>query len=256
MFRDKVRNREKTIGMHINLMDTCAAKIAGTLGFDFVWVDMEHSYLSLEQLQNHLMVLQALGTAAIVRVPQDDLTYTKKVLEMGPDGIIFPMIRSKEEADRLIASTLYPPCGTRGFGPMNATDFGNRDVMQYIEDSRRDLLRFIQIEHLDAVEDLERIMENPWIDGYIFGPCDLSGSIGELNRVYDKNTTALIARAMEKLTAAGKYVGLSTGSTDPAVIRHWSGMGIHMISAGADFGFVLAGAQQAKEALTSMHRDK
>ena len=64
------------------------------------------------------------GTPVIVRAPQDDLTATKKIIEMGVDGIIFPMVRTAEEANRVIASTLYPPYGDRGFGPMGAIDYG------------------------------------------------------------------------------------------------------------------------------------
>ncbi len=106
MLKEKLQNHQKTIGTHINLNDIAVGRIAGLAGYDFVWVDMEHSYLSYESLMNLIVAVKAGGSNVIVRAPQDDLTATKKILEMGPDGIIFPMIRTAEEADRLISYTL------------------------------------------------------------------------------------------------------------------------------------------------------
>lgn len=238
MLKEKIKNKEKTIGMHINLNDVAVSRIAGLAGYDFIWIDMEHSYLSLENLMSHIIAIQASGTAVIVRVPQDDLTYTKKVIEMGVDGIIFPMVKTAEEADRLIASTLYPPFGNRGFGPMNAVGFSFDDVKTYVDNTKDNLCRFIQIEHIDAVNNLEKIIKNEYIDGYIFGPNDLSGSINELCNVFGDNTIALIEKSVSILKKENKYVGLSTGDTSTDVFERWWGMGIDMLSAGADFGML------------------
>lgn len=92
---------------------------------------MKHSYLSLENLIGHIIAIKNTGTAVIVRVPQDDFTFAKKVLEMGVDGSIFPMVKTAEQAKKLIDYTLYPPYGNRGFGPMNAVDFGFDDALKY-----------------------------------------------------------------------------------------------------------------------------
>ncbi len=236
--KEKIKSGKKTIGTHINLNDIATAKIASLADYDFIWIDMEHSYLSLENLLSYIITIKASGTGVIVRVPQDDLTYTKKVLEMGVDGIIFPMIKTVEQANKVISSTLYPPHGTRGFGPMNAVGYGFYDVNEYTKTDVDKLCRFIQIEHIDAVNNLEEIIQNEHIDGYIFGPNDLSGSINELGDVYAENTTKLIKQVISTLKKAGKYVGLSTGSTDVKVFEHWKSFGIDMLSAGADFGFL------------------
>ena len=158
MLKEKIKNKEKTIGMYVQLADISIARIAGLAGYDFVWVDTEHSYMSYETLLGHIIAIKATGTPVVVRVPQDDLTATKKVLEMGVDGIIFPMVKSAEEAERVISSTLYPIEGNRGFGPMNAIDYGMKDVKKYINSNRDDLCRFIQIEHRDTVENIDEIM--------------------------------------------------------------------------------------------------
>ena len=132
----------------------------------------ESETVSSETLLNHIFALRSVGAEIVVRVPQNDLTHLKHVLEMGVDGIILPMVRSAEEANEMIAATLYPPLGTRGFGPMNANDYGYESAAAYAEKSNRDLCRFIQIEHKDAVDHLAEIIRNPYIDGYNIGPND------------------------------------------------------------------------------------
>ena len=252
--KEKIRNHEKTIGMHISLNDVATARIAGLAGYDFIWIDLEHSNLSLENLLSHMIAVKAGGTDVIVRVPQDDLTFTKKVLEMGPDGVIFPMVKSAEHAKKVIDWTLYPPYGNRGFGPQHATKYGFDDVNEYVANTRDNMCRFIQIEHIDAVNDLERIVQNPYIDGYIFGPNDLSGSIGELGRVFDPNTTALIKKSVDIMKSAGKYIGLSTGDTSDQTLQHWHDMGIDMISAGADFEYLQKMALANRQNLERIHK--
>lgn len=252
--KENIKQKKKMIGMHINLNDVATARIAGLAGFDFVWIDLEHSNLSLEHLLGHILAVQATGTAVIVRVPVDDLTYTKKVLEMGPDGIIFPMVRSAVEANRLIASTLYPPYGTRGFGPMNAIGYGFENVEKYIENTCESMCRFIQIEHKDAVNALDDIMKNEHIDGYIFGANDLSGSIGKLGRVFSESTTALIQTSITKLKVNGKYIGISTGDTSEETLSYWHDMGMDLISAGADFDFLQQCALNTRVLLEKTHK--
>lgn len=249
MLKEKILNREKIIGTHVNFCDPSVGRIAGLAGYDFIWIDMEHNYISFESLLSLIIAVKSTGTAVIVRAPQNDLTATKKIIEMGVDGIIFPMVKTAEEANRLVSYTLYPPYGNRGFGPMNAVGYGAYDVSEYISTNHEKMCRFIQIEHVDAVNNLDEIMKNEFIDGYIIGANDLSGSINELCDVFGEKTTALIASAIVKLKAHGKFVGLSTGDLRESTFEHWRDMGVDMLSAGADFDFLTLGMRQNKSAL-------
>lgn len=255
MLREKIENKIKMTGTHTYLTDITVAKIIGMAGYDYIWIDLEHSYKPLESVLADIIAIKTTGTAVIVRVPQDDLTYTKKVLELGVDGIIFPMIRTAEQANKLIESTLYPPYGTRGFGPMNAVDYGYKDAQEYVDNTEKNVCRFIQIEHIDAVKNLDEIMKNPYIDGYIFGANDLSGSINELGNVYGENNTKLIKEAVSKLKANGKYIGLSTGEMGYERLKYWYDFGIDMISAGADYMFIQNAAVQTRENLQKALKD-
>ena len=84
--------------IYINFCDPSVGRIAGLAGYDFIWIDMEHNYISFESLLALVIAVKSAGTDVIVRAPQDDLTATKKIIEMGVDGIIFPMVKTAEEA--------------------------------------------------------------------------------------------------------------------------------------------------------------
>ena len=247
MLKEKILNKEKVIGTHINFSDPSVGRIAGLAGFDYVWIDMEHNYISFESLLAQIIAVKSAGTDVIVRVPQDDLTATKKVLEMGPDGIVFPMVKSAEEAERLLSYTLYPPYGRRGFGPMNAVGYGAFDTQEYVASNHKTMCRLIQIEHVDAVKNLDEIMKVGYIDGYIIGANDLSGSIGELCNTRGKQAEKLVDETIAKLKANGKYVGLSTGDYSEDNLKYWQAKGVDMISAGADFDFLTLGMKNARE---------
>ena len=110
--KERIKKGERLCGAIVSLTDPCLCEIFGNVGFDYIWIDMEHTYTSYKEVLCHLNAARSTGTPAIIRVPQNDLTATKKILEMDPDGIIFPMVRTAEEAKALIDMTLYPPRGS------------------------------------------------------------------------------------------------------------------------------------------------
>ncbi len=254
--KEKVKNCEPICGTHVSLADPIVCEMIGYLGYDFIWIDMEHSFLSDKDVVIHANAAKAAGTPVVVRVPQDDLTHTKRIMEMGVDGIIFPMIKSAEEVNRLLSYTLYPPYGTRGFGPQRAVRYCLDDINEYVQTSHIErLCRFVQIEHINAVNEIEKILENPYLDGIIFGPNDLSGSINQLGRVFNHDTTELINRVIKSAKAMNKCIGVSTGSSDPEVLSHWHNLGINMISAGADYAYVQTSAQDTLKKLNKIQKD-
>ncbi len=251
--KEKIKAGQKLCGTHVQLNDPEICAVYGQLGYDFIWLDMEHSCLSYKDALNSMNAARLNGTPVIVRVPQDDLTATKKIMEMGPDGIIFPMVNNAEEANRLIGYTLYPPYGSRGFGPMRAVQYGGENAAEYVKEGHiAKTCRFIQIESKTAIENLEEIVKNPYIDGYIFGPCDLSGTLGDMLNILSGETHTWLEKAIGILKAHGKYIGVSCGDTSPEAISHWHKMGIDMISAGCDYAYLYQNAMKTLETLKSI----
>jgi len=240
-------------GTHVMMNDPCISELIGNLGFDFIWIDLEHTSIDLQTLQMHLIGAKAAGVSSVVRVPCNDPSVTKRVLEMGPDGVVFPMVNTIEEAEQAMNLCLFPPVGNRGFGPLRAIRYGLDDANEYVASTSRELCRFIQIESEAAVRQLPSLVQNPHIDGFIFGPNDLSGSIGELGNVYGERTSKLIDEAIHILRKAGKPFGVSTGSTDRDVLQYWHDKGMGIISAGADYAHILKGARQVLNTIRDIH---
>ena len=142
--KEKLKMRAPLAGMHISLIDSCVTELCGNIGFDFIWIDTEHTAIDYHILLEHIISAKAANVDSLVRIPWNDAILAKRVLEMGPSGIIFPVINSAEELDKAMKSTLYPPNGTRGFGPIRATRYGIDDADEYIASGSLDLVRCVQ----------------------------------------------------------------------------------------------------------------
>ncbi len=239
----KIKAGKNILGTMVCLPSIAATEIMGYCDYDALWIDTEHSAAMPETCYAQLVAAKSVGKAAVVRVPQDDLTFTKKILEMGPDGIVFPMVHDKEEAEKLLSYTLYPPHGTRGCGPQRAVRYGMDDELQFFKEGA-DIVRLLQIECKSFVDDLEEVAANPFVDGFILGFADLSGSIGEIGDFFGENNMALARKAIEIATRHGKIVGTATLATDEKTLSMLYDMGIRMIFTGADFNYMIRGAKE------------
>jgi 4-hydroxy-2-oxoheptanedioate aldolase len=249
--REKLASRKCLLGTHVNLNDHRICEMLGLIGFDYLWIDMEHLSTSLRDMETHLIAAKAAGTPALVRVCWNDIPHIKRVLEAGPDAIVIPMVNSVEEAQRAIDTCIYPPEGKRGFGPFRAVNYGISDVQEYINRGNFEMCRFLQIETREAVMSMEEMSKIPYIDGFIIGPVDLSGSAGSLGHCCSGETDRLIDLAIQKSRAANLPIGLSIGADDEENLTHWFSKGFDMISASTDAWSVIRGA---RELLGTMRR--
>ena len=237
----KIISRQNIAGTHVTLGDPAICEMISYLGFDFIWVDTEHSPLDLGPLKLHLMAAKSGDTPVIVRVPWNDPVMIKRVIDMGPAGVVIPMVNTAEEAQKAVDACHYPPNGNRGWGPYGAIRYGLDDKLKWIHETSKDLCLFAQVEHVEAVRNLREIADVDGIDGFVIGPCDLSGSVGELYKMYEPTTVAVIDEAIAILKEKGKYIAVSCGNS-PDVLEFWHSRGVHMISAGMDYSFILSGA--------------
>ena len=118
------------------------------------------------------------------------------------------------------------------------------------------MCRFVQIELKEAALDAERIAAIPYLDGCVLGMHDLSGSIGRLGDIFCEENVRLASLAVRAFRNAGKTTGISTFSTDPEIWKRYRDMGMNMISAGADYDFILQSARKTVETLKAVqHTD-
>ncbi|MCF8069384.1 MAG: 2,4-dihydroxyhept-2-ene-1,7-dioic acid aldolase [Desulfobacterales bacterium] len=175
--KDKLKNHELTIGSWITIGHTIVAEIMAKAGYDWLTVDMEHSAISIDIAQDLIRVIDLCGLAPLVRVSENDPNLIKRVMDAGSHGVIVPMVNSKNDAEKAVASVQYPPSGFRGVGLARAQNYGF-DFEGYKKWNEQESIVIVQIEHIKAVENLETILSVPGVDGFMIGPYDLSGSLG------------------------------------------------------------------------------
>lgn len=244
-FRTALNSGRRLLGTHVNLVDYRTCEILGAIGFDYLWIDMEHISTDFHDMEQHLIAAKAAGTPCMVRVTWNDIPSIKRVLEAGPDAIVVPMVNSVEEARQAMNTCIYPPEGQRGFGPCRAIRYGIDSAQEYIADKSKELCRFVQVETRAAVECMEEVARIPYLDGFIIGPMDLSGSVGELGQSPNAmETNRLIQEAIGKAHACGKPIGISTGADNVEELTHWMRMGVDFISASTDMWSIIKGARE------------
>ena len=244
----KLKQGEVIRGSHVFAGMPILTEAMAQAGFDVLWLDMEHTAIGIETLVNNMIAAKAGGTPAWVRIPWNDPVRAKPVLDMGAEGIIFPYVRTAEEARLAASACCYPPHGIRGYGPLRALDYGGISQMEYVTQTYRNCLRIIQIEHVDAVKNLREIAAVEGIDAFIVGPNDLSGSVGKIGLVKDPELMDLYREIGAVLTEMGRPFGVSTGC-DPEFLNFWRSIGATILFAGNDVGDVYEGARNTKALL-------
>lgn len=241
--KEKIRNHESIIGTSVTFTDSSITELLADVGFDFIWIDTEHSSIHLDHVKKHIMATRGTPAAAFVRVPWNDPILVKPILEMGPDGIIFPFINTPEEAIKAVRSCLYPPDGDRGFGPQRATKYGMMDIETYIKQSSKNIWKIMQIEHVHAVDNLKEILEVNGVDTFVVGLNDLSGSIGLLGKTDDERVCCLMDQIASKAVEADVPFGVAL-PYNTTKITEWLERGASWIELPGDFTYLVKGAKE------------
>lgn len=229
--RENLSSGKLNFGTHCSTTDVDFYEMCGLLGYDYIWIDNEHAGMTQPMIKNAIVATNAGGSCAFVRVPDHETAHVKPVLECGPDGVIFPMVNSAEDAKKCVDSCLYPPRGKRGFGPLRGLDYGMKDFDEYVRTADESFLRIMQCEHVDAVRNLDEILEVDGVDVIICGPMDLSASVGKMGKYFDPEVMELMETIIHKCKAHNKPFGLSIG-TDLELVKFWLNNGASFLSMG------------------------
>lgn len=226
--REKFEKGSLVIGTHIRSQDPCMSELLAAVGYDMLWIENEHSNLDKYQTTLHIMAAQAEDAAAVVRLPWNDPVLAKPVLELGVDGVVFPMINSAEEARKAVAACTYPPKGVRGMGPIRSSHYGLVPNEEYVARADEQIFRIMQIEHKDGVDNIEEILAVDGVDAIIVGQFDLSASLGLLPDVYAEKNLAYIKKVFDACRAHGKICGISSEPKEE-IVQMWLDMGVDFI---------------------------
>jgi 2-dehydro-3-deoxyglucarate aldolase len=221
-FRQRLKSGERLIGTMITLASAETTEVLASVGFDWFFLDNEHSPLEAPHLQR---IIQAAGsTPCIVRVSHSAEVPIKKALDIGAAGIIAPQVNSAEQAAQVVSWAKYAPLGTRGVGIGRAHGYGLK-FQEYVNSANDDVAVVVQAEHVDAVNHIEAIVQGPGVDAVLIGPYDLSASLGRLGEVTHPEVVAAIDRVTQACHAAHMPLGifgLSVQAVQPYIDRGYS----------------------------------
>ena len=177
VLKNKLLNKEFTIGSWVTLGSPDVTEIMANAAYDWLVVDLEHSVISIDIAGDLIRIIDLCGVAPLVRLTSNDANQIKRVMDAGAHGIVVPMINSAEEARYAVSATRYGPEGIRGVGLARAQGYGAK-FNEYLNWQVDNPIVIVQVEHINAVDNLEEIISVPGVDGFIIGPYDLSCSMG------------------------------------------------------------------------------
>lgn len=203
----KLSQNEITIGSWITLAHPAIAEILARAGFDWLVVDLEHSVITIKEAEELIRVINLCGVVPLVRLSINDPVQIKRIMDAGAHGIIVPMVKTRTEADAAVAAVYYPPKGARSVGLARAQGYGTT-FQKYREWLDNKAVVIVQVEHIDAVNNLEDILSAPGVDGYFIGPYDLSASMGLPGQFDHPDMVAAIERVRQVGSLLNKPGGI------------------------------------------------
>jgi 2-keto-3-deoxy-L-rhamnonate aldolase RhmA len=238
--RQSLRNGNPVIGVTISTASVEMAAQTAEMGFDFLWIEMEHSPITLETARNMILATRGSRTMPFIRVPVNELWTAKRVRDMGALGVIFPFINSAEGAKRAADACKYPPAGLRGSGAGLAT-FRWPAPGGYYDFADKNIMVVTNIEEIAAVENIDAIAETPGIDVLFIGTSDLSFSLGLRGRQDEPALQQAIDKIVRAAVRGGKAVGrpLVNGSQ----YQQFVDSGFTFFQAQTELNFLAAGAE-------------
>lgn len=233
----KLTKNELTIGSWLTIPNQAVIEILGTAGFEWLTIDMEHSPISIETALNLIGHIQGNGMQALVRVSKNEEVIIKRVLDAGADGVIVPMIKNKAEAEEAVGYVKYPPLGKRGVGLNRAQKYGTA-FNTYQGWVKNQAVIIAQIEHIEAVNNLEEILSVEGIDGIIVGPYDLSASMGYPGEYDREDVKEALAKIDEVTLRLKKPLGFHVIDSNYQKVTEKIKKGYTFVAFSLDFFFL------------------
>jgi len=236
-----LREGKPVFGITLTVASPEVAAQAARLGFDFLWIEMEHSPITLETLRHMVLATRGLKAIPFARVPVNEVWTAKRVLDAGVLGVVFPFTSTPELARQAVAACKYPPLGRRGSGAGLAM-FRWPTSEGYHDFADRNVLVIVNIEEAQAVENIEAIAATPGIDVLFIGTSDLAFSLG----LRGQQDHPKVQDAMAKIVAAGKAHGKVLGAPagDPERVRKLLEQGFQFFQSRTELALMALGARQ------------
>jgi 2-keto-3-deoxy-L-rhamnonate aldolase RhmA len=239
-FVQEMRAGCRQVGIRSQLCSTIVAEALGSCGADYVYLDMEHSPNDLMAVLQQAQALAGTPAHTLVRLPTLDPVLIQQLLDFGIENIVVPMIETVEQAKAAVEATRYPPRGIRSMARVHRGNaYGdNADYPAQIE-SR--LCLIAMVETRAALERAHEIAAVDGVHGVLIGPADLSADFGHFAAGLHPQVAEDIANAIPRISQAGAFAGMSTGSPDAA--KEWFEKGCQFVSVAGDLQLLVEQAR-------------
>jgi 2-dehydro-3-deoxyglucarate aldolase len=250
ILKNKLRNNELSVGSWISIAHPDVVEVMATAGFEWLVVDMEHTATDINTAKNLIATIKAKGMQPLVRVGANDELLIKRVLDSGAEGIIVPMIKNKEEAKQAVDFVKYPPYGKRGVGLYRAQNYGT-SFPEYKDWNQKNSVVIAQIEHFEAVKNIDEILLTEGIDGIMVGPYDLSASMGYPGDYHRDDVKEALEKVREACLRLNKPFGFHVIESDSDALKQRIDQGCTFLAFSIDFFFLGDKAREEMKKLKS-----
>lgn len=242
-FREQLLEGKRLVGTMVTLNSPEVVEILVRAGFDWLFIDAEHSPLDAGALQR---LLQAAGSnfPCVIRLADHAEISIKRALDIGAAGIIVPQVNTAKQAEKIVGYAKYSPLGNRGVGLARAHGYGF-DFNDYLDRANDSTAIIVQAEHVQAVENIREIVNVKGIDAVLVGPYDLSSSLDKLGQVTDPAVTASIDQVSEVCSEQGMRLGIFGMSAD--AVETYAERGYTLLAVGVDTVFLALAAKRTAD---------
>nr|WP_216641717.1 HpcH/HpaI aldolase/citrate lyase family protein [Pandoraea apista] len=255
-FKARLAEGRQQIGIWSMLADSNAVEVLTQSEYDWILLDTEHAPNELPTVQAQLRTVAQGDVCAVVRVAANDPVLFKRVLDVGAQTVLVPMVDDVGAAERAVAAVRYPPAGLRGVSVATRANRYGLDA-DYLQRANDEVCLLLQIESLEGLRNLQAIAHVPGVDGLFVGPSDLAAALGHLGNPKHEDVQRAIFGALERCHEVGKPIGILM--TDPALAARYLQAGFDYVAIATDIGILRSGAEfhlaQARLATADVRRD-
>jgi 4-hydroxy-2-oxoheptanedioate aldolase len=225
--KEKIKQGKTTYGVFVPMYCPSIVEIIGHMGFDFVIIDAEHSPMTTENCEQMVRAADCVNITPIIRIAVNLRQNVLRYLDTGALGILMPQINSRAEVETVMESIKYPLDGKRGLASVRANNFGTAPLSEYVKEANRETMAIVQVETMQAVQNIDEILAAPGPDVIFIGPTDLSSAMGFPGQANHPEVQKMIDSLVQKILGAGKAVG--TTAYDLDTLKKCKELGIQFI---------------------------
>jgi 4-hydroxy-2-oxoheptanedioate aldolase len=246
--KKKIAAGESVYGTFVLSAEASFVEMIGYSGFDFVLIDTEHSPNTMEQVVNLVRAADVAGALPIVRVTCNSPELILRALDVGAGAVVVPQVNTALEAAAAVRAARYAPEGERGLaGIVRAAKYGLLPLDDYMKAANSETLVITQVEHIDAIKNLDEILAVEGLDGIFIGPADLSQSMGCAGQFQNPEFRQAIHSVIDKARRTDKWVGIFCLNAEDA--NYWKKAGAQLLTIGSEGMIFTAALRHLKKEL-------